>query len=51
MNFNEVKYEGYTPSYTRNDFTDDLHDASGFRTDYDILTIKELKNIFKLTKN
>jgi len=51
MNFSEVKYEGYIPLYTRSDFTDDLHGAFGFRTDYEILTIKELKNIFKLTKN
>ena len=51
MNFNEVKSEGYTPSYTRNDFTDDLHDAFGFRTDYEIMTLKEMKKIFKATKN
>lgn len=51
MNFNEVKSEGYIPSYTRTDFTDDLHDAFGFRTDYEIMTLKEMKKIFKATKN
>lgn len=50
MNFNEVKAEGYVPSYTRTDFTDDLHDAFGFRTDYEIVTLKKMKNIFKRTK-
>jgi hypothetical protein len=33
-NFNEIKGEGYVPTYTRTDFTDDLHEAFGFRTDY-----------------
>ena len=51
MNFNKIKFEGYIPSYTRTDFTDDLHDAFGFRTDYEILTIKDFKNILKLAKN
>jgi transposase len=50
MNFNEIKAEGYVPSYTRTDFTDDLHDAFGFRTDYEIVTLKEMKKIFKATK-
>lgn len=51
MNFNEIKTEGYVPSYTRTDFTDDLHDAFGFRTDYEILTLKEMKKILKSTKS
>ena len=51
MNFNEVKAEGYIPSYTRTDFTDDLHEAFGFRTDYEIVTLKEMKKIIKRTKN
>lgn len=50
MNFNEIKAEGYIPSYTRTDFTDDLHDAFGFRTDYEILTLKQMKKILKTTK-
>lgn len=50
MNFNEIKAEGYVPSYTRTDFTDDLHDAFGFRTDYEIVTLKEMKKIFRATK-
>jgi transposase len=50
MNFFELKGEGYTPSYTRTDFTDSLHDAFGFRTDYEITTSAQMKKIFKLTK-
>ena len=50
MNFFELKGEGYTPSYTRTDFTDSLHDAFGFRTDYEITTSSQMKNFFKLTQ-
>lgn len=48
--FNYMKSDGYIPIYTRTDLTDDLHDAFGFRTDYEIVTLKRMKNIFKLTK-
>lgn len=51
MNLHESKGNGYIPSYKRTDFTDDLHDAFGFRTDYEIVTTKQMKNIFKITKN
>ena len=50
MRFLEVPREGYIPAYTRTDFTDALHDAFGFRTDYQILTHSDMKNIFRLTK-
>ena len=32
--------EGYIPTYTRTDITDALHDAFGFRTDYQITSQK-----------
>ena len=51
MNFCEVKGEGYIPTYTRTEFTDALHEAFGFRTDYQIVTTKQMKKIFKDTKN
>lgn len=51
MNFYEIKGEGYIPTYTRTDFTDALHDNFGFRTDYQILTAKQMKKILKDTKN
>lgn len=51
MNFHESKGNGYIPYYTSTDFTDTLHEAFGFRTDYEIVTLKQMKNIFKITKN
>ena len=51
MNFYEVKGEGYIPTYTRTDFTDDLHEKFGFRTDYQIVNMKQMKKIFKDTKS
>jgi transposase len=51
MNFKEVKGEGYEPLYTRTDFTDALHKAFGFHTDYQIVTTRMIKKIFKETKN
>lgn len=50
MNFYHVKGDGYIPTYTRTDFTDHLHDVFGFRTDYQILSTKQIKKIFKATK-
>lgn len=50
MNFYEIKNEGYIPTYTRTDLTDDLHEAFGFHTDYQILNNKMVKKIFKDTK-
>jgi transposase len=50
MNFKEIKGEGYEPIYTRTDFTDALHEAFGFHTDYQIVTSKHMKKIFKMTK-
>ncbi len=50
MNFKEIKGEGYEPIYTRTDFTDALHEAFGFHTDYQIVTMKQMKKIFKATK-
>ena len=51
MNFLKVVGDGYIPTYTRTDFTDALHEAFGFRTDYEIVTNKQMKNIFKITRN
>lgn len=50
MNFYEIKGEGYIPTYKRTDFTDALHDAYGFRTDYQIVNNKMMKKIFRDTK-
>jgi transposase len=50
MNFLAVKAEGYIPTYTRTDLTDDLHDVFGFRTDYQIVNIRQVKKILRGTK-
>lgn len=43
--------EGCIPAYTRTDLTDKLHDIFGFRTDYEITTLKEMKKALKNLKN
>jgi transposase len=50
LNFLKVQGEGYIPTYTRTDFTDALHEAFGFRTDYQIVTTTQMKKIFVVTK-
>lgn len=50
MDFYQIKGEGYIPTYTRDDLTDDLHEVFGFRTDYQIISMQQMKNIFKATK-
>lgn len=50
MNFLSVNGEGYIPTYTRTDLTDSLHEAFGFRTDYQIISQKQMKKIFRDTK-
>mgnify|MGYP001012663698 CR=1 FL=1 len=51
MNFNHIPNEGYVPTYIRTDFTDALHDVFGFRTDTEIVSLNQMKKIFKSTKN
>lgn len=50
MNLLEIKGSGYVPTYTRTDFTDALHEAFGFRTDYQIVSAQNMKKIIKETK-
>lgn len=51
MDFLSIPGEGYVPTYTRTNFTDALHDAFGFRTDYQIINNKQMKKLYKDTKN
>jgi len=51
MNFNHIPTEGYVPTYTRTDLTDALHEVFRFRTDTEIVSLKQIKKIFKDTKN
>ena len=42
--------EGYIPTYTRTDITDDLHEAFGFRTDYQITSQQNMRKILNQIK-
>ena len=50
MDFLIAAGEGYIPTYTRTNLTDSLHEAFGFHTDYDIVSQKQMKKIFRDTK-
>ena len=41
----------YLPTYTRTAITDVLHEVSGFRTDYEVITAKKMRKIVKDSKN
>lgn len=49
-NFQHFEGNGYVPTYTRTDATDMLHEAFGFRTDYQIVSEKNMKKIIKKMK-
>ena len=51
MNFTESIGNGYIPTYTRTNLTDDLHEKFDFRTDYQITTKTNIKKIFKKIRN
>ena len=50
MDFLSVSGEGYIPTYTRTDLTNNLHGSAGFRTDYQIVTKKKMRSIVAQTK-
>ena len=50
MDFLNAKGEGYIPTYTRTDLTDDLHMVFGFRTDYELVSNRQMKEVFKASK-
>lgn len=50
MNFVEVQEQGFIPTYKRESITDALHDACGFRTDYQFITKSKMKTIQKKSK-
>ena len=50
MDIKLEKHDSYSPNYIRTDLTDDLHNKFGFRTDFEVMNIKKLKEIFKQTK-
>lgn len=50
MNFAKVQEQGFIPLYKRDTITDDLHEISGFRTDYQFITKSKMKTIQKNSK-
>ncbi|GGN68973.1 hypothetical protein GCM10012290_11190 [Halolactibacillus alkaliphilus] len=50
MNVMKTSGDGYIPLYEHTHLTDQLHEIFGFRTDFEINTIKHMKNILKLSK-
>ncbi|MEF9940358.1 MAG: IS1634 family transposase [Clostridium sp.] len=50
MNFAEIQEQGFMPLYKREKITDALHDACGFRTDYQFITKSQMKTIQKESK-
>lgn len=50
MNFAAIQEQGFMPLYSRNMLTDLLHEKCGFRTDYEFITKRKMKNIQKSSK-
>ena len=50
MNFLAVSGEGYVPTYTRTDVTNNLHGSAGFRTDTQIVSKQRMKAIIAESK-
>ena len=50
INFAEIQEQGYIPLYKREAITDDLHEACGFRTDYQFITKSKMRTIQKKSK-
>lgn len=51
MNFLSIPGEGYIPTYTRTDLTNNLHGSAGFRTDTQIVSRQRMKKIISEVKN
>ena len=50
MNFADIEEQGFMPLYRRDMLTDALHDACGFRTDYQFISKSKMKKIKKYSK-
>ena len=50
MNFLENKNHGYIPTYKRCRLTDTLHQKAGFYTDFEILSVKDMKKVIRQSK-
>ena len=50
MNFAGIQEQGFIPLYRRESITDALHEACGFRTDYQFITKSKMRTIQKKSK-
>ena len=50
IRFADVEEQGFMPVYERCKITDDLHEACGFRSDYEFITKRKMKGIHKKSK-
>lgn len=48
--YDDISGDGYIPVYERTDLTDALHEISGFRTDFEIVSNRNMRKIFTLMK-
>ncbi|WP_027296270.1 IS1634 family transposase [Robinsoniella sp. KNHs210] len=51
INFADIEEQGFMPVYERQEITDNLHKVCGFRTDYQFITKRKMKEIQKKSKN
>ena len=51
MDMLELAGEGWVPAYTRDDVTDALHEAFGFRTDYEIVTNRQMGKVLTASRS
>ena len=51
IKFADVEEQGFMPVYERQELTDELHKACGFRTDYEFISKRKMKEIQKKSKN
>ena len=51
MRMERIDGEGWRPLYVRDELTDALHEAFGFRTDYEIVPERRMKEIFRMTES
>ena len=50
IKFADIEEQGFQPVYERREITDALHEACGFRTDYQFITKRKMKEIQKKSK-
>ena len=50
MDLKLERHDAYSPNYIRTDLTDTLHEKFGFRTDFEVISSKNLNKILTKTK-